>query len=221
MRSIRRKKKLNSSVLDLAKRRKTVRRFSSDPVDLRDILVALEASCQAPSGANYQPWRFLIVTDPGIKRRVRQVCESGEREFYSNLRGKLKKWLLSKGLSWNKAFLEGAPFLILVFSDSKAPYSIQSVWLAIGYILLALEELGLSTVPYTPSITKTIQDEIGIPDGFRLEAILPVGVSADEKPKEPRLGIHEVSYMNLWGKRLNSADRLSRIASRSGGALRR
>jgi len=91
MRSIRRKKKLNSSVLDLAKRRKTVRRFSSDPVDLRGILVALEAACQAPSGANYQPWRFLIVTDPEIKRRVRQVCENGEREFYSNVRGKLRK----------------------------------------------------------------------------------------------------------------------------------
>jgi len=116
--------------------------------------------------------------------------------------------------------LEKAPFMILIFSDSKAPYSIQSVWLAIGYILLALEELGLSTVPYTPSITKVVLDEISVPERFRLEAILPVGVSANEKPKEPRLGIQEVSYLNLWGRRFSSADLLSRTDSRSEGTLR-
>jgi len=221
MRSVRRKKIPSSNILDLAKRRRTVRRFSSDQVKIRDVVEALEAACQAPSGANSQPWRFMIITDPKIKSRVRAVCEKGEKEFYSNVRGELKEWLLSKGLSWNKPFLEEAPLLVLIFSERKAPYSIQSVWLAIGYILLALEEQGLSTVPYTPSITKTVLDEIAVPGGFRLEAILPVGVSADKKPKESRLGIHEVSYLNLWGKRLSPSDLLSRTDPRSIGTLKR
>jgi len=197
---------LKGSVLDLARRRKTSRSFSSTRVSPRDVIEALEAACQAPSGANSQPWRFLIITDPKVKRRVREICESSEKEFYSNVRGKLKNWLLSKGLSWDKPFLEKAPFLILIFSERKAPYSIQSVWLAIGYLLLALEELGLGTVPYTPSTTKAVVDEMGAPEGFKLEAILPVGISADKKPKEPRLGIHEVSYLDLWGKSLSPAD---------------
>jgi len=188
-----------SSVFELAKRRKTVRRFSSDSVNIRDILLALEVACQAPSGANAQPWRFVIVTDPKKKKRIREECEKGEREFYSNIKGELKEWLLSKGFSWKKPFLEEAPILVLVFSEKKAPHSAHSVWLAIGYILLALEELRLGTVTYTPSDPKGASDEVNAPKEYRLEAILPIGVSADEKLKEPRLGVREVSFLNSWG----------------------
>ncbi|RLG51865.1 MAG: nitroreductase family protein [Thermoproteota archaeon] len=187
-----------SSVLELARRRKTVRKFLSDPVSLMDVLLALEAACQAPSGANAQPWRFVIVTDPNKKRRIREECEKGERKFYSKVRGELKEWLLSKGFSWKKPFLEEAPILVLVFSEKRAPHSTRSVWLAIGYILLALEELGLGTVTYTPSDPKGVLDEVKAPKENRLEAILPIGVSADEKLKEPRLGVKEVSFLNYW-----------------------
>lgn len=186
-------------VLDLAKRRKTVRRFSSIQVNRRDVLVALEAACQAPSGANSQPWRFVIITDSQVKRRIREVCERIEREFYSSVKGELREWLLARGFNWGKPFLEEAPIMVLVISDTKAPYPTQSVWLAIGYILLALEELGLGTVTYTPSDAKGVLDELKIPDGFRLEAILPIGVSADEKPKEPRLSLEKVTHLNSWG----------------------
>jgi len=78
--------------------------------------------------------------------RIRKVCEHVEKQFYSAMKGELKDWLLSRGLSWRKPFLEDAPILVLVLSQTKAPYSSESVWLAIGYILLALEELGLGTV---------------------------------------------------------------------------
>lgn len=186
-------------VLDLAKKRKTVRRFSSIKVNRRDVLVALEAACQAPSGANSQPWRFVIITDSQVKRRIREVCERIEREFYSSVKGELREWLLARGFNWGKPFLEEAPIMVLVISDTKAPYPTQSVWLAIGYILLALEELGLGTVTYTPSDAKGVLDELKIPDGFRLEAILPIGVSADEKPKEPRLSLEKVTHLNSWG----------------------
>jgi len=193
---------MSSCVPDLARRRKTVRRFSSDPVDLDDVLLALEAASQAPSGANFQPWRFVIVTDSDVRRRIREACERGERDFYSHVRGELRKWLLARGLSWRKPFLEEAPLLVLVLSEVEAPYSRESVWLAMGYALLALEELGLGTLTYTPSSTKGVLDEVEAPDGFRLEAILPIGVPADEKPKEPRRGLHAVSYLNVWGRTL-------------------
>jgi len=195
---------VTSLILDLAKRRRTVRTFSSTPVDLdlEDIFAALEAACQAPSGANSQPWRFIIITDPQIKMRIRKVCEHVEKQFYSAMKGELKEWLLSRGLSWRKPFLEDAPILVLVLSQTKAPYSSESVWLAIGYILLALEELGLGTVTYTPPNPEVVADELNVPNGFSLEAILPIGISADEKPKEPRLKLEEVTYVDSWGTHL-------------------
>jgi len=121
------------------------------------------------------------VTDPQIKRRIRKACEQGEKEFYSQVKGELREWLLRRGLNWRKPFLEEAPLLTLIFSEKKAPYSIQSVWLAVGYVLLVIEELGLGTVTYTPSITKGVLDVLAVPEDFRLEVILPVGFSADEK----------------------------------------
>ena len=190
---------MTSLILDLAKRRRTVRTFSSTPVNLEDVSAALEAACQAPSGANSQPWRFIIITDAQTKMRIREVCEQVERQFYSTVTGELKQWLLTRGLSWKKPFLEDAPILVLILSQTKAPYSSQSVWLAIGYILLALEEHGLGTVTYTPSNAEAVLDELNVPNGFSLEAILPIGISADEKPKEPRVKLEQVTYVNSWG----------------------
>jgi len=189
-------------VLDLAKGRKSTRRFSSTPVNLKDVFIALETACQAPSGANSQPWRFVIVTDSQIKRRIGEACEQSEKEFYSKVKGEMREWLLARDFSWEKPFLEEAPVLVLVLSEKKAPYSRESVWLAVGYILLALEELGLGTVTYTPSATKGVLEEVGVGKGFRLEAILPIGMSTDEKSKEPRLSLSRVAYLNHWGSPL-------------------
>lgn len=187
-------------IYNLAKRRKTVRKFSSRPVDWKEVIIAIKAACQAPSGANSQPWRFLIVTDTETKRRIRKACEQGEKEFYSKVNSELREWLLRRGLNWRKPFLEEAPLLTLIFSEKNAPYSIQSTWLAIGYILLVIEELGLGTVTYTPSITKGVLDVIDVPEDYRLEAILPIGFSADEKTKEQRFKLDEVTYLNSWGR---------------------
>ena len=187
-------------IYDLAKRRKTIRKFSSRPVDWKDVIISIRSACQAPSGANSQPWRFLIVTDTETKKRIRKACEEGEKEFYSNVNGELREWLLRRDLNWRKPFLEEAPLLTLIFSEKKAPYSIQSTWLAIGYILLVIEELGLGTVTYTPSITKSVLKALDVPKDYRLEAILPMGFSADAKTKEQRFELDEVTYINSWGR---------------------
>lgn len=194
---------MTSSILDIANRRKTVRIFSKNPLDLTIVRVVLEAACQAPSGANVQPWRFMIITSTHIKKKVRKICEQGEKTFYSHVKGDLKAWLLKRGFDWKKPFLEEAPVLLLVLSEARAPYSTQSVWLAIGYILLMLEELGLGTVPYTPSDTKALQEAMKIPEEYRVEAVLPLGVSKDAKRKEPRLSVDSVTYLNRWGQKFS------------------
>lgn len=185
-------------VYTLAKRRKTVRKFTSSPVDGKEVITALKAACQAPSGANSQPWRFMMVTDLQMKKSIRKVCEHSERAFYATVRGQWREWLLTRGFNWSKPFLEEAPLLLLVFSKENTPYAIQSVWLAIGYLLLAIEEQGLGTVTYTPSSTQGVLDEMDVPEGWRLEVILPIGFSAEEHTKEPRLSLDEVLYLNSW-----------------------
>jgi nitroreductase len=183
----------------LAKERKTIRKFDSTPVKMADVITALEAGNQAPSGANSQPWRFLIITDPKIKIMIREASEEGEKEFYGNVKGDLKNWLNKKGLNWHKPFLTEAPLLVLVFSEIHAPYSIESVWISIGYILLALEENGLYTITYTPSNPEKILKKLEIPHGFKLEVVLPIGFSKFKEPKKERNRISEVSYLNSWG----------------------
>jgi nitroreductase len=192
---------MTSFIFNLAKRRKTVRKFSKNTLDLNRVRIALEVAGQAPSGANVQPWRFMIITSSHIKKKVRKACEQGEKTFYSHVKGELKDWLLQRAFDWKKPFLEEAPILLLVLSETRAPYATQSVWVAIGYLLLVLEELGLSTVTYTPSDAKALQEVMGIPEEYRIEVVLPLGLSQDAKRKEPRLSVDEVTYLNRWGQK--------------------
>jgi nitroreductase len=186
---------LKDYIFTLAKRRKTVRQ--------NEVITALKAACQAPSGANVQPWRFIVITDPARKRSIRKACEDGERAFYATVSGEWRAWLLARGFNWSKPFLEEAPLLLLVFSQENAPYAIPSVWLAIGYLLLAIEERGLGTVTYTPSSTQGVLAEMDVPEGWRLEVILPIGFSAEEHVKEPRRSLDESLYINSWGHSLD------------------
>nr|WP_206076003.1 nitroreductase family protein [Marinitoga lauensis] len=96
------------------------------------------------------------------------------------------------GFSWEKPFLSEAPYLLFVYSNIKSPFSKESVWLSIGYLLLALEEKGLSTVTYTPSNYNDISRYINLSKEYKLEVILPIGYSVDPKPKYERKNLNEV-----------------------------
>lgn len=183
-------------VLELAKRRKTVRRFLPDKPPMEDLLKSIEAAKEAPSGMNAQPWRFVVIDDDWIKVRIRELCEAGEREFHSTVKGDLGTWLKERGFKPEKPFLSEAPYLILVFGYTKAPYWLQSTWIAVGYLLLALEELGLGSVTYTPPNPKSIEEFIKAPNGYKLQTILPVGYPADQKPKYGRRKLKEVVSFN-------------------------
>ncbi len=195
------------TLLDLSKGRRSVRRYIDENVSLDDILYALKVASLAPSGANEQPWRFIIVDDDDTKKRIRTACELGERHLYDNVKGEFKKWLLNQGLSHEKPFLEEAPYLIVVLMKKSAKYARESVWVAIGHMLLALEEKGLSTLAYTPSNTAYPLHELDAPTGFKLEAILPVGHSDDESPKTSRRELSETVFVNKWGNPIRARHR--------------
>lgn len=146
----------------------------------------------------------IIINDPNVKSKIRELCESGEKMFYANVRGELRRWLAYMKLTWKKPFLTEAPYLIAVFSNLKKPYAIQSTWLSIGYLLLALEEKGLASLTYTPPNPKEVADILGVPNDFTLQTIIPVGLPKEKKQKEPRKKLYEVTFYNRWGEPLNN-----------------
>jgi len=189
-------------VEELATRRKTTRKFSRTSVNLEDVLYCIRVAVQAPSGANRQPWRFVVVDDPAIKKKVRAACEEQEKRLHENVEASLKEWFGSKDITWQKPFLTQAPVLVAVFSNQKMPYATESTWLAIGYMILAMEERSLSTLTYTPSYPENIQSVFDAPEDYKLETILPIGHSADLKPKEERRTLESFFYRNVWNRQV-------------------
>lgn len=195
---------MKNTVLKLAKNRRSIRCYKTVSFNISKVLYAIETAIQAPSGANQQPWMFIIIDDPNVKSKIREICERGEKMFYANVRGELKRWLARMKLTWKKPFLTEAPYLVAVFSNLKKPYAIQSTWLSIGYLLLALEEKGLASLTYTPPNPKEVANILGVPINFALQTIIPVGLPGENKRKEPRKKLHEVIFHNHWGSSLNN-----------------
>jgi len=144
------------------RRRRTVRHFSSRAVPRAVIERCVAAAGTAPSGANQQPWHFVVVEDPEIKHRIRVAAEVEEREFYS--RRATEEWLAALaplGTDADKSFLETAPYLIAVFAQPYEPgadgrkvkhyYVTESVGIAAGLLIAALHYSGLATLTHTPS----------------------------------------------------------------------
>ena len=170
--------------------RRTVRDFSDRPVP-RDILErCILAAGTAPNGANRQPWRFVVVGDPEIKRRIRIEAEKEEQAFYHGRA--TQEWLDALallGTDEHKPFLERAPWLIVVFGESyeqrpdgsrlKNYYVSESVGIATGVLITALHEAGLVTLTHTPSPMKFLNQVLGRPDNERPFLILVVGYPAE------------------------------------------
>ena len=186
-------------LLDIASVRKTARKFKPEPIKEDDINYILETAVQAPSGSNMQPWRFIIVSNPDQKQRIREAAEKGEQAFYESISEERKKWYKEKGLSPAKPVLTQAPVLLIILGDTTAPNYKPSVWVSIAYALLAAEERGLATVTYTPSDPGLVTETVDAPDNFLVESILPLGYSDDSKPKESRKSIYDVSFKDKWG----------------------
>lgn len=176
--------------LELMKRRRTVRDYSSRDVPLVLIEKAIATAGTAPSGANMQPWRFVVVRDPEVKRKIRVAAEKEEYESYHGRMS--EKWLRRLavlGTDENKPFLEIAPYLIIVFRINSIEengeteptyYSQESVGIAVGMLLAALHNMGLATLTHTPSPMRFLQEILGRPKNEVPFVLIPVGYPADD-----------------------------------------
>ncbi|HEY2949743.1 MAG TPA: nitroreductase family protein [Micromonosporaceae bacterium] len=177
------------------RRRRTVREFSPEPV-ARDLIdAAIEAAMTAPSGANRQPWKFVVVEDPEVKRSIREAAEAEEREFYE--KRATAEWLddlAPLGTDWHKPFLTVAPYLIVVFRLDYEPvrladgterrhknyYVQESVGIAVGILLAALHLAGLATLTHTPSPMGFLARILRRPRHERSFLLIPVGYPAPD-----------------------------------------
>lgn len=187
-----------------AHRRRTVREFSDRPIDLGVIDDCLRAAGTAPSGANQQPWHFVVVTDPATKRRIRSVAEKEEREFYRERAP--QEWLdavAPLGTDSDKPFLETAPVLIAIFVQStgrrsdgssvKHYYAVESVGLASGILIAALHHAGVATLTHTPSPMRFLNEILDRPTNERPFLLLVAGYPAADArvPDIPRKSFDE------------------------------
>ena len=171
--------------------RRTVRAYADRPVARAVIEQCLRAAGTAPNGANMQPWHFVAISDPAIKRRIRLAAEEEEREFYE--RRAPEDWLEALaplGTDAQKPFLEIAPYLIAIFAQShgiaadgsriKHYYVQESVGIATGMLITALHEAGLVTLTHTPSPMGFLNEILDRPKNERPYLLLVVGHPADD-----------------------------------------
>jgi nitroreductase len=165
--------------------RRSVRHFSKESVPLEVIENVIKTAATAPSGANKQPWKFVIVKDTDIKKQIRIAAEKEEREFYEHRAP--QAWLddlKELGTDWHKEFLEDAPYLIVVFkvlydkegsAHNKHYYISESVGIATGLLITAIHNAGLVTVTHTPSPMDFLGAVLKRPINEKPFILLPVG----------------------------------------------
>ncbi len=183
-----------SDLFNLMRNRRTRRKFSSKEVPFDLVQEVLQAFRWAPSGANRQPWKLVLIRDEAQKVRIRELMEQGEKEFHPRAPRWMQQFFSEQGITPEKKFLSEAPYLLCVFGFKKAPYFKESLWLAVGWFLLALEEKGLATVTYTPSRKRAVAELLGFPLEWDLQAILPIGYAAEDETiaARPRKELNEI-----------------------------
>lgn len=170
-------------------RRRTVRQFSDRPVPRAIIDDCLRVAGSAPSGANMQPWHFVVVADPNVKHQIREAAEKEEQAFYNGRAP--QEWLAALeplGTDENKPYLDAAPYLIVIFSQSigvtssgekiKNYYVMESVGIATGMLIAALHHAGLVTLTHTPSPMGFLNNLLGRPAQEKPYLILVAGYPA-------------------------------------------
>ena len=170
--------------------RRSIRRFSPEPVPVELVENAIRAAGTAPSGAHQQPWTFVLVSDPETKRRLREGAEAEEREFYE--RRATPEWLEAIapiGTDWIKTHITDAPYVIVVFEQAwrwedgrkvKHYYVRESVGIAVGFLLAALQEAGLCALTHTPSPMRFLGEILDRPENERPFILIPVGYPAED-----------------------------------------
>jgi iodotyrosine deiodinase len=185
--------------------RRTIRNFSDKPVDREVIENCIKTAGTAPSGANMQPWHFVLISNPKIKKQIRVAAEREEKEFYEKRAP--KEWLEALaplGTDNNKPYLETAPYLIAIFmqrygklpdgQEVKHYYGIESVGIATGMLITAIHDVGLASLTHTPSPMGFLNQILKRPKNERPFLLLVVGHPAKDAkvPDIKRKDINEI-----------------------------
>lgn len=190
--------------LESMRGRRSIRAFSPEPVPFELIENAIATAATAPSGANQQPWRFVVVRDPELKRRMREIVEQEERESYEHRFP--PEWLSALaplGTDWHKEFIEIVPYVIVAFKEDyglkpveqedqtetpakptekhiKHYYVTESVGIAVGFLIASLQQTGLAVLTHTPSPMGFLRELLGRPRNEKPFVVLPVGYPAPD-----------------------------------------
>jgi nitroreductase len=167
--------------------RRSCRLFSDEPIPREAIDIAIRCASTAPSGANRQPWRFVVIRSAEVKRAVRNAVEQVERRFYDGAQSS-RHWreaVAPLGTTWQKPYLETVPWLVVVFAETHVTgtpeqnYHVsESVGIACGLFVVALHRMGLSTLPYTPTSMDSLGAFLGRPANEKPFLLFPVGYPA-------------------------------------------
>lgn len=181
--------------LTVMAQRRTIRSYSSEPVPFELIENAIRAASLAPSGANQQPWTFVVVSDPDIKRQLRQAAEEEEKQSYEHrMTPEWLEALAPLGTDWHKPHIEQAPYVIVVFAQLyglvtqpdgtqrkvKHYYAQESVGIAVGFLLASLAHAGLATLTHTPSPMGFLARLLQRPPNEHPYLLIPVGYPASD-----------------------------------------
>ncbi len=194
---------------ELANGRRSVRFFSDAPVSREVIEHLIRIAGTAPSGANLQPWYFVAINDPAIKKQIREAAEQAEKDFYEHRAP--AEWLRALeplGTDWRKPFLEIAPWLIVVFrrrwltidgQAQKTYYSSESVGIAVGLLIAAVHRAGLATLTHTPAPMSFLRQICRRPENESPFVILPIGYPAADAtvPDISRKPLHTIMQHNI------------------------
>ncbi|MBN3584761.1 nitroreductase family protein [Algoriphagus aestuarii] len=184
--------------------RRTVREFDSRPVPVEVMENLIKTASTAPSGAHKQPWTFCLISDPEIKRKIREAAEEEEKISYSGrMSDTWKQDLKPLGTNWEKPFLEEAPYLIVVFKQSYGMekgekvqhyYVSESVGIACGFLIAAIHQAGLVAVTHTPSPMNFLSQILERPAHEKPFLLVPVGYPKQETfvPDIERKKLNEV-----------------------------
>ncbi len=197
--------KLSQDFYQWANSRRSVREFSNKPIPREIIENIIRSAGTAPSGANRQPWTFVVVSDDDLKHKIRKAVEAKEKTFYeSRISEEQRHALAPLGTSWEKPYLETAPYLIVVFRQDysidennkkrKHYYVRDSVGIAIGILIMAIHKLGLVTLTHTPSPMNFLRDILERPPYEKPVVLMPVGYPAQDVvvPNIRRKDLHEI-----------------------------
>ena len=204
-------KRRADAFLELMLRRRSVRQFSAEPVPADLVETAIRVAGSAPSGANQQPWTFVVVTDPAVKARIRAGAEHEEELLYRERASAEYLGAIEPiGTDWIKPHLTDAPVLIAVFEQAwrrdaegekrKHYYVRESVGIAVGFLIAALHSAGLATLTHAPSPMGFLREILGRPESERPFLLLPVGYPAEDAtvPDLERKRFDEIAVVDRY-----------------------